>query len=320
MDRVPDFTSENRAVNNDCHHPPRSLAGPFWSEVLTRLAPRLESVWGELARTSLTWSDTPTSQSDSGERGPSWEGPLEPLDESLRIELSPRLCQGLLGRMQGGTETVEEADARAGGGFGRLELQLLERLVVSAAVEFCGVLHEVSGLPVTMPCLWLSSIEGTAANPGPVAGVTRAGTAPPGASPGRGSGFRADTGTPPAPAARWRVHVRGTGLAGWLTFGLPEGVLALLEQTGQRRGSAAEGTATVTAEVVLAEVELPATEVWNLEVGDVIPLGRAPGREGEAVFLDIPGVGRVPAVAMFRDGVLEVRRLSPGESPPGASS
>jgi hypothetical protein len=121
-------------------------------------------------------------------------------------------------------------------------------------------------------------------------------------------------------------------LAGVLCFGLPPGVLALLEET--REGGAtpaqatlaqatlaqetlAQATATVTAEVVLAEVELPADEVWNLEVGDVIPLGRAPGREGEPVFLDIPGVGRVPAVVISRDGILEVHRLPPGDAPAG---
>ena len=38
-----------------------------------------------------------------------------------------------------------------------------------------------------------------------------------------------------------------------------------------------------------------------------------------SLYRPLRPVGRVPAVAMFRDGVLEVRRLSPGDSPPGAS-
>jgi hypothetical protein len=216
--------------------------------------------------------------------------------------------------MLGGTEAIESADAGdgVGLGFGRLELQLLERLAVTAAVEFCGVLHEVSGLPVTIPCLWLSSVDGTAAKPATTAGASAWGA---GAGQGRGTEVPIQAG--PSPAAVWRVQVTGTGVAGVLSFGLPEGVLALLEQSATGRESSAGATGAVTAEVVLAEVELPADEVWNLEVGDVIPLGRAPGREGEPVFLDIPGVGRVPAVVISRDGVLEVHRLPPGEAPSG---
>ena len=328
---------------NESQHPPRLLAGPFWSEVLARLAPRLEHAWGELVRTSLEWSATAGALAESGAPGPRWEGPLEPFDESLRVELSPRLCQGVLGRMLGATEQAPEPTDRgqAGQPWGRLELQLLERLAGRAAVEFCGVLHDVSGLPLTIPCLWPVSAEGPSSSRGTTAGLsgrgpggTRLGSGGAGRDPGSVPGDRNPGGSLPAvaPAGVWCVQATGPGLAGVLCFGLPPGVLALLEET--REGGAtpaqatlaqatlaqetlAQATATVTAEVVLAEVELPADEVWNLEVGDMIPLGRAPGREGEPVFLDIPGVGRVPAVVISRDGVLEIHRLPPGDAPAG---
>jgi len=313
---------------------PRPLVGPLWNAVRTQLAPRLEMAWGELVRTTLEWSAMGPAAAEGGDSGPCWEGPLEPFDESLRVELSPRLCQGVLGRMLGAAETGLESGDRRGArpSWGRLELQLLERLAVRAAVEFCGVLHEVSGLPLTIPCLWPVSIEGTA----PQRGTT-------GGFPGRGLGAgvvglgnapvsRRESGpvvpsAPPdsvpatsSPAAVWRVQVTGTGLAGVLTFGLPPGVVALLEETREGHATSAAEAGTVTAEVVLAEVELPAAEVWNLEVGDVIPLGREPGREGETVYLDVPGVGRWPGVVILNEGVMEFRPLPPTEPPPNSQS
>jgi hypothetical protein len=181
--------------------------------------------------------------------------------------------------MLGATETgLETGDRNAAGpSWGRLELQLLERLALRAAVEFCAALHAVSGLPLTIPCLWPVSVEGTSPPRCATAGFSGGGS--------------------------------GAGVLG-------EGVVALLEESPEGGATTAAAAGTVTAEVVLAEVDLPAAEVWNLEVGDVIPLGREPGPDGEVVYLDVPGVGRWPGLVISRDGVMEFRRLPPPEQAP----
>ena len=304
---------------------PRPLVGPLWNAVLKRLAPRLETAWGELVRTSLEWSAMAPLVAESGSVGPCWEGPLEPFDDSLRVELSPQLCQGVLGRMLGATETgLETGDRNAAGpSWGRLELQLLERLALRAAVEFCAALHAVSGLPLTIPCLWPVSVEGTSPPRCATAGFSGGGSGAGVLGAGVLGAGNAAVGLPatslPAtsrPVALWGLQVTGTGLAGVLTFGLPSGVVALLEESPEGGATTAAAAGTVTAEVVLAEVDLPAAEVWNLEVGDVIPLGREPGPEGEVVYLDVPGVGRWPGLVISRDGVMEFRRLPPPEQAP----
>lgn len=292
----------------------------MWSAVLTQLAPRLEAAWGELVRSPLEWSALGTSTADNGPAGPCWEGPLEPFDESLQVGLSPRLCQGALDRMLGGTKTGPEAGERSGAGllWGRLELQLLERLAVRAAAEFCGVLHAVAGLPLTIPCLWPVSVDGTAPWRGATSGFRGGGLGAGGLASEHGADDRPESGSAATspPAAVWSIQVTGTGLAGVLTFGLPSGVLALLEEACEGGATRAADSRTVTAELVLAEVDLPAADVWNLEVGDVIPLGREPGPEGEVVYLDVPGVGRWPGLVISRDGVLEFQPFPPPEQSP----
>jgi len=281
------------------------VRGALWSGVVSGLAVQLEARWHELLRSSITLRRDPGRAVGGAIPGLFWQGPLEPLDEDLRVGLSDPLCHGLLYRLLGGAADDRER-ANPGGeevSPGPMELQLLEPLVASVASGFCDLLHQLVGIPVMAPCLWLVA---------------------------EGQG-----GIAAAAGADLPLWIEGAGFAGEMTVRVPGSLVSLLEHVEDRPGqkcneppqspgfTPAERRGDSSAvEVVLAEVELCADDVRTLAVGDLIPLGRPPGTGGEWVWLEIPGQGRVVGRVTEESTGLEVRCRENGAgwgNPPGGA-